>query len=132
MSEFIHRACRRNYLAIVFYCSILAVPQASFAADWKIIGSSEERELSIDAETVARDGTVVTYWDRYKSFKIGDKLDYAISQSKIDCARRLRRSVYTIEYYGNGTNAGAHTDLGWKPIAPGTVTDVYRRYLCED
>lgn len=132
MSEFTHRAVRRNYLTMVIYCSILAVPQASFAADWKVIGSSEEMELSIDIETVERDGTVVTYWNRYKSFKIGDNLDYAIGQRKIDCIRRLKRSIYTIEYYGNGTNAGAYTDLGWKPIAPGTVTDVYRRYLCED
>jgi hypothetical protein len=101
------------------------------AATWRVIGSDQERELSIDTESVVRDGSIVTYWHLYKYLKTGGKIDSAITQSKIDCSLRLRRTIYIIEYYRDGSNGQSEIDSGWKPIAPGTVTDLYRRYLCE-
>lgn len=131
MSASTRRPWRHIFLSVVFCFCVLVSPKMSLAANWQVIGSSEEIEISIDIESVVRDGSIVTYWDRYRSFKIADDLDYALGQIKIDCSRRLRRSIYSIEYYRNGRSASASTDGGWKPIAPGTISDAYRRYLCE-
>ena len=68
-------------LSTVFCLCVLVSPQMSLAANWQVIGSSEENEISIDIETVVRDGSVVTYWDRYKSFKIGDAWISAIEDT---------------------------------------------------
>ncbi|WP_343546594.1 surface-adhesin E family protein [Sphingobium yanoikuyae] len=108
-----------------------AVATPVTASNWYEIGGGTYYSLSVDLETIEWNGPVVTYWDKWVSTKPGDNLDFAKGRSMINCQTRMRRSLFTVEYYRDGTNGSSSLAGEWKPIIPDTSVDGMREFICK-
>lgn len=116
----------RGAMAVAALCAAASAN----ASTWYQIGGGEGFTISVDLETIQWNGSIVTFWDKWVSTDPNDKLAYAQGRGMIDCQKLMRKSLYTVEYYRDGTNGSSDGLNVWKPIAPDSTSDGVRRYLC--
>lgn len=116
--------------------ALTMAPTVAFGAKWMSIGTTDSATFFLDTDSIQTSGDSKTFWTRSDYFDRDKYGDLSVkSNQTINCSRReviTRYRIYYDDLGGNGrvTTSGEPPNAKWLPIAPGTVTDGFRKWVC--
>lgn len=127
-----------RFITLAVAISALSIPSTAMASDWWAVASGSSapnRKLSlIDSDSIRVKGpSSKSAWTQvYFETPVGKKV-YSLLQYKVDCqAETLAITSYIdYDYRGNVLDSGSG-EAPAQPIAPLSVGDSYRRFICEN
>lgn len=117
------------WAAAVLLTLLLSTPAAS--SQWWYVATGADGDIFfVDAESIAHQGSVVSFWD-YDVYKKPDK--QTVSQKdhfSLDCLRRSFTRVAVVMYAIDGTVTGTSGQTASQGIVPDTIGDALSKFAC--
>jgi len=117
---------------------LIFISETAYSANWiRVTNSNTGNVVFVDSLSMQRSGNSVTFWAKMNKGKrdsVGDLSSK--TQAIINCMTREVKYLYLMTYddldnQGKLTYSDKFKDQSWEPIAPETVYDAVRRFVCK-
>ena len=117
---------------------LLSASVAVAEGRWIVVGEGRDAaEIAIDADTVQRNGDVVTVWVRHNNVSDGDwfngkRATQILRRVTYSCLAMTVRPLAMVQYAADGTVLASSASAGdVQPIVPDTVEEAAWHAVCQ-
>ncbi len=107
-------------------------------AAWELAGFSNRADAFVETETIVRKGNLVRVWVMYSDTVVDPNKSYRSLKSfqEYNCQTRENRLLYESQHSGEmgGGETIFSTNINqsaWTPIAPDSVAESIRKFICK-
>jgi len=117
---------------------LIFISEIAYSANWMRVTSSNDGDVVfVDSLSMQRSGNTVTFWSKM-NYGVRDRSGDLSSKTQraVNCMTREVKSLYLMTYddfdnQGKLTHSDRFSNQSWNPIAPETINDAVRRFVCK-
>ena len=117
---------------------LIFISETAYSANWiRVTNSNTGNVFFVDSISLQRNGNSVTFWTKM-NYGVRDSVGDLSTKSQrvFNCMTRESKSLYLMTYddfdnQGKLTHSGVWKNQSWDPIAPETVDDAVRKFVCK-
>ncbi len=122
----------------ILLAAALLVTASSAFAEWKLIDSSDKRDLFLDVSRIRMEGSLVKYWilESYKRPQTLNSFLYrsTVYLSEIDCQNENYR-IHSGSWFSDAMRKGdlvsaINGPFDWNDVVPNSSTEYFMKKLC--